>query len=75
MRERMTIAEIKINDTETRLGLLLRAKKGGKRSVSPTGGNEEDNQGGSGIDIAEIIGLLDEVKSDLRKELANKLEH
>lgn len=30
LRERMTLSEIKVNDVEQRLSLLLRARKGGR---------------------------------------------
>eukprot|EP00347_Sterkiella_histriomuscorum_P003865 403362643 len=76
LRERMTISEIKVNDVEQRLSLLLRAKKAGRaRANSGAGNNEEESQAQSGLDIGEIISLLDQVKQDLRSELSSKFDH
>lgn len=74
LKERLLLNEVKANDHEQKIALLLRAKKAGGLKTSLGEEEQPGAQVNSGVEIEEIIELLDKVKDDLRKELASKLE-
>ena len=82
----MLLHDIKINDHDAKIGLILRSRRHDKKlssqkNVMPTQSMiiEDEHEMpdvplAAGIELGELISILDQMKDDLRKELIGRIE-
>lgn len=63
--------EIKINDHDQKFSLLFRHRRAGNQT-NQNNLDEEEKQNEKGLDLADVIALMDQVKQDFRNELCSK---
>lgn len=73
LRDKVMYNEIRTNDCEQKMSLLLKSRRPAKGAQKPSQ-DVDEHAGHSGLDLADIASLLDTLKEDLRKELVGKLE-
>lgn len=75
MREKHMLQDIKINDHDMKILLILKnQKKMNKRQSQGFGEAPELPGEDEGSDVTELIALIDKLKDDLRSELASKID-